>query len=650
MGGLLKKLLYVFIGIAALFVLAAIAVSLFFDPNDYRDQIAEEVRRETGRELVIEGDLGLSVFPRFGIDIGRTTLGNAPGFGSEPFLSFEEARLSVEVLPLIRGEGLKIGAVVLDAFQLNLAVDANGRNNWQDIGEQAEAEPEPDPQPEPDVVTDDAAADAGQEVELSIDSINISDAAVRYEDAQAGESYSLTDFNLATGRIGGGDPIDIRSSFNFELQPADIAGDFSIETAIVPVDDGIMLSDAEISTVGLDITVSGLDAGEDMRVRVDAFSPKTLMTRLNLEPPVTADPDALGKMIFDGNLRFDERAIALTDVELVLDDTTFTGSLSVARDEAGTITLDLVADEIDLDRYMAPASDAGSAGSEAVPVEIPVELIRALNVRGSLAVSSADLSGMRFENVDLGLNAADGNLRLHPITAELFDGRYEGDVRINAAGDVPALAVNENIRGVSLGALARAMFDREDITGTINGAFRLGGAGADLAAIQRDLDGSIEMELIDGTWEGTDVWYELRRARAFFRQETPPEPTLPARTRFSNVRATGPVTDGVFRNEDLAAELPFMRLAGSGKVDIAAGEVDYRLVARVLDKPELASELTAEELDDFTEAEIPLRITGPLADPSIAPDIEDMVKKEVKKKVEEELKDRLLDKLFRDED
>lgn len=647
MGGLLKKLLYIVVGIAALFVLVAIAVSLFFDPNDYRDQIAEEVRRETGRELVIEGDLGLSVFPRFGIDIGRTTLGNAPGFGSEPFLSFEEARLSVEVLPLIRGEGLKIGAVVLDAFQLNLAVDANGRNNWQDIGEQAEAEAEP----EPDVTTDDTAAGgAGQEVELSIDSINISGAAVRYEDVQAGESYSLTDFNLATGRIGGGDPIDIRSSFNFELQPADIAGDFAIETAIVPVDDGIMLSDAKISTVGLDITVSGLDAGEDIRVQVDAFSPKTLMTRLNVEPPVTADPDALGKMIFDGNLRFDERAIALTDVELVLDDTTFTGSLSVARDEAGTITLDLVADEIDLDRYMAPASDAGSAGSEAVPVEIPVELIRALNVRGSLAVASADLSGMRFENVDLGLNAADGNLRLHPIAAELFDGRYEGDVRINAAGDVPALAVNENIRGVSLGALAQAMFDQEDITGTINGSFRLGGAGRDLAAIQRDLDGSIEMELIDGAWEGTDVWYELRRARAFFRQETPPEPTLPARTRFSNVRATGPVTDGIFRNDDLTAELPFMRLAGSGKVDIAAGEVDYRLVARVLDKPELASELTAEELDDFTEAEIPLKITGPLADPSIAPDIEDMVKEEVKKKVEEELKDRLLDKLFRDED
>jgi AsmA protein len=340
----------------------------------------------------------------------------------------------------------------------------------------------------------------------------------------------------------------------------------------------------------------------------------------------------------------------LTDVELVVDDTTFTGGMSVARTEAGTISIDLAADEIDLDRYMAPAADAGSAGADAVPVEIPTELIRALNVRGALQVGSADLSGMRFENVDLGLNAADGNLRLHPVSAELFGGGYAGDVRIDAAGNVPSVSVNENISGVSLGALARAMFDQENVTGTINGSFRLGGSGADLAAIQQDLDGSIEMELMDGAWEGTDVWYELRRARALFRQETPPEPTLPARTRFSNVRATGPVTDGVFRNDDLVAELPFMRLTGEGKVDFTAGEVDYGLVARILEKPELSSEMSPEEFDDFTRAEIPLKISGSLTDPSIAPDIEEMLTKEVKKKVEEELKERLLDKLLRNDD
>jgi AsmA protein len=643
MDGFLKKLLLFLAGFAALLVIAAILISFLFDPNDYRDQIAEEVKRETGRDLVIEGDLELTLFPWFAVNIGKTTLGNAPGFGDEPFLSFDEARLSIGVMPLIRGDGLKIGAVVLDAFQLNLQVDENGRNNWQDIAEHSEAEPDT----APDVEVGESAQE--QDVELSIASVEITDAAVRYSDAQAGESYNLTNFNLQTGQVGGSDPIDIASNFEFELQPANIAGDFSIETALVPSEEhGIVLGDAEISAMGIDATLSVFDDLSGANVQVDAFSLKTLMARLGMDPPVTADPDVLGRIIFSGDVKLNDDAIAVSGVELVVDDTTFTGGLSVARNEAGTISINLAGDSIDVDRYMEPAAQAGQAGGGAVPVEIPVDLIRALNVRGELTLDTAQLSGLEFENVELGLNAADGDLRMHPISADFFDGSYRGDVRINASRDVPTLAVDENINGVRLGALALAMFDQQNVTGTINGRFQLGGRGQDLAAIQRSLSGSISMELVDGAFEGTDVWYELRRARALYKQEPAPEPELPARTRFSNVTATGPVRDGVFHNDELFAEMPFMQLTGKGKVDFAAAELDYRMTARILEKPEFVEGATEAELEEFTEAEIPLRVTGSLLDPSIAPDIEEMLKEEVREKVEEEIKDKLLKKLLGD--
>jgi AsmA protein len=646
MDGLLKKLGYFLVAFVALFTVAAIAIFLFFDPNDYRDRIAEEVKRETGRDLVIEGDLELSFFPWFAINIGKTSLSNAPGFGEEPFLSFDEARASVKVLPLIRRRGLEIGNIVLDSFQLNLQVAADGRNNWQDIAEERPAEAGAE--------TDAAAADEaaqGQEISFAISSIQISNAAINYADSQAGESYRLTDVNLTTGRVSGNDPIDIRSDFNFDLQPADLSGDVSIETSLVPSEEkGVTLGDTEISVLGIDARLSVAGEGPGARLQIDAFSLKSLMTRLNIEAPITADPDALGKIIFDGNVQVSDDAISVTGLELVVDDTTFSGTLSVARNEAGTISIDLAADSIDLDRYMEPAADASASSGNAVPVEIPADLIRALNVRGGLTVETARLSGMTFENVKLGLNAADGDMRLHPITADFFDGNYDGDVRIDASGAVPALSVNENVRDVSVGSLARAMFGQENITGTINGSFKLGGRGESLEAIQRSLGGTMSMELIDGAWEGTDLWYELRRARALYKQEPAPEPKLPARTQFSSVKATGPVTNGVFRNDDLFAQLPFMQLTGKGSVDFAAAEVDYRMTARILDNPEFVADVSPEELEEFTEAEIPLRITGPLADPSIAPDIEEMLKKEVKKKVEDEIKDKLLKKLFGDDE
>jgi len=643
MGGLLKKVLFLFLGIAVLLAIAAISFVLLFDPNDFREDIAAEVQRATGRELVIEGDLELTLFPWLAINIGKTTLGNAPGFGDEPFASFERARLSVHVLPMLLDREVSVGTALLDSLHLNLAVASNGRSNWQDLVEASEAE---------EVDTADAA-EAGSAT-LDIASIEISNASISYSDAQLGESYRLTNFNLSSGQVVRGEPIDLQSNFDFEMQPMDLAGDFSMETEMVLDGEAgtVAFSNIEASVIGVDMSAnvppfSYVDeATPTATIEVDAFSLKSLLERLSIEAPVTADPDALGKIIVDANVTVSEKAIALTDVELVVDDTTFKGALSIGSDVAGTISIDLAGDSMDLDRYMEPVEDDIAAGNEAIPVEIPGDLIRTLNVRGTLTFDEAQLSGMKFGNVKLGLTAADGDMRLHPISADFFDGKYEGDVRIDASGDIPVLSVNENIDNVNLGSLALAMFDQENITGSINGAFRLSGRGDDLAAIQRSLSGSMSMELLDGTWEGTDIWYELRRARALYKQEPAPEPELPARTRFSNVKVTGPVTNGVFRNDDLLAELPFMQLTGKGSVDFVAAEVDYRMTARILERPEFVEGATEEELEEFTEAIIPLKITGPLADPSITPDVEEMLKEEVK----EEIKGRLLDELFGGDD
>jgi len=642
MGGLLKKVLVLILGIVALLVIAAIAVALLFDPNDFRDDIAAEVQQKTGRELVIEGDLELSLFPWLAINVGKTTLGNAQGFGDEPFASFEQARLSVKILPMLLSRELAVGTAALESLQLNLEVAADGRSNWQDLIEASEANAD--------------APDAGQGESASLDiaSIDISEASISYTDAQAGETYRLTDFNLRSGRIASGEPTALSGSFDFELQPADLAGDVELETTmLLDGEAGIVdFSDLEITVLGVDMSVDMEpysyvgDSTPTARIEVDAFSAKSLMSRLDIEPPVTADPDALGKIYGDALLRMTPAAITLSDLTFVVDDTNFAGELAMARDAAGTISFELTADSMNLGRYMEPADASAGGGGETVPVEIPTDLIRAFDVRGSLAMQEAWLSGMQFENVQLGLRLADGRLRMHPISADFFDGKYAGDVQINASGAAPALSVNENVNGVDLGALAQAMFDQENIAGTINGTFQLRGGGQDLAAIQRDLSGNMSMELLDGAFKGTDIWYELRRARALLKQEEPPEPELPARTEFSTVRVSGPVTDGVFRSDDLLAELPFMQLTGKGSVDLPAAEIDYRLNARILERPEFAQGATEEELDEFTEAVIPVKVTGPLADPSIAPDVEGMLKEEAEKQI----KDVLLDKLFGEEE
>jgi len=77
--------------------------------------------------------------------------------------------------------------------------------------------------------------------------------------------------------------------------------------------------------------------------------------------------------------------------------------------------------------------------------------------------------------------------------------------------------------------------------------------------------------------------------------------------------------------------------------------VDYSMQAHVLEQPEFMDATNEAELADFTEAVIPLRISGPLASPSIRPDIEAMLRAEVKRAVEkqgEAFKKRLIDELI----
>lgn len=674
MGRILKYILIAAGALVALLVVAAVLFLALFDPNDFRDDVAKAVKERTGRELVIEGDLDVSLFPWLAIEMGKTQLGNAPGFGNEPFFSFDRARLSVKVMPLLLRREISVGSAELDALSLNLQVKRDGTTNWQDLA-----------------ASDDTGQAAGEEggapATLDIASVSVTNANLRYDDAAAGARYLLSNLNIRTGAVTPGKPVDLDAGFDFRLQPEETTGNVEISTTVdfdpdaatirftgLAVDGtvegeppmsfvfeapDILLNTAESTAeVGtMKVSIFDLDIAANVEpfsyadtpqpvatIQVDAFSPRSLMQRLDIEVPATADPNALGKLIFSAKAAVSPRNIRLTNIDIVLDDTKLTGTLTVPRNDRDFYELDLKADTIDLARYMEPQADgdAGSGADGAVPVEIPSELIRSLRARGSLTVGKATLGGMTFDNAKLGINVSDGQLRMHPLSATLFDGEYQGDVRINAAGNVPVLTVNEQIKDVSLGSLAKAMYQRENVTGLINGSFRLEGRGNDMGEIQNTLAGNMSFVLSDGIWHGTDVWYQLRRARALFRGEAPPEPVMPAQTRFSEVSATGVVANGIMQNDDFVALLPFMRLTGRGTVNFPQATLDYQLTGRVVEKPEFRTQPTEAELKDMTRVVIPIKITGPLAAPKFGIDFASLVQERAKEEIRERVIDRLL--------
>lgn len=685
-----KVVLYVIGAVIGLFVIAGIALTVFFDPNDFRDTISTQARDATGREFTIEGDLSLSVFPWLAVDVGRTTMGNAAGFGDEPFLSFDSARLSVQLMPLLLQRKISVGTATLDGFEANLAVNASGVSNWDDLASGASA--------------DGTAAQTGSEdsagsAAIEIQNFELSDARLNYRDAASGSEYTVTGLNVSTGRVTPGQPFDLDAAFEFSAEPGELGGNLEIGGSIVlseslqqvtldglgiagtlrgvvdqPTDFNLESRSVSLDTAAgriapgeIDLGVLGLsmsanvqpfsyagDLNIETALRVNEFSLKELLATLGIEAPVTADPNALEKLSFEAKATIGTESMSLAGMTLVMDDTTLTGELAVPLTDSGALTFDLQADSITLDNYMAPATeeDVDTADAQA-DVAIPVDLVRALKAKGTVKMNEAFLGPIAFSNLVLGVNGSGSVLRLHPINAEFFDGRYSGDVRIDASGDLPSLSVNEQISDVNLKSMARALYEADNISGTINGSFVLGGTGASLSAISSDLGGNMRFELSDGAWEGTDVWHQLRSARALYKREPAPEPRVPVRTEFTSISVSGPVRDGVFQNDNLLAQMPYLRVTGAGMVNLASREIDYSVQARVLERPEFMNDASDDELADFTEALIPIRIRGPLASPSFRPDIEAMFRAEVEKAIEEkadELKEDLLKRLLDNDD
>ena len=575
------KIIGIAIGVVvALLVVAAVVFSLLFDPNDYKEQISTGVKDATGRELVIEGDIGLTLFPWLAIDIGRMELGNAEGFDDTPFASFDSVRLSVQIMPILLRREIVVGTAALDGLNVNLQVNRNGTGNWEDFGEAGTEDAD---------AAETAPGDA-KSGEFDVSGIAVTNAALAYTDATTGDRVEIGDLNFTTGAI------TSDGSGSITIGGVDLGG---VITGVmdVPVTFGVALpavaanTEAQTADIGeIDIRFMSVEMQADVEpfsyagdpqpsaaLSIAAFSPKSLMQELNLEVPETADPDVLEKFIVEAKAIVGSDAVSLSDVRLVIDDTTFTGGLSAPRGADGVYEVDLAGDRIDIARYMAPASEgaAGEAGATET-VEIPVDLIRAFDVTGNFSIATVNLGEILFESVTLGVNSREGRLRMHPIAADFFDGGYRGDIRIDASTDTPSISVDENINDVNLAAAAKAVLDVDNITGMINGSFQLGGRGKDMNAIRRDLDGKLSIELADGAWEGTDVWYELRKARSLIKGEPEPEAPENPRTQFSSMKASGVVTNGVMQNDDFFAELPFMQVTGRGAVNFPEATVDWR--------------------------------------------------------------------------
>jgi AsmA protein len=618
---------------------------LVVDPNDFKPQIVQAVRDNTGRELSISGDLGLEFFPHLSVTIGEIELGNSDGFAG-PFMTLTGAHLKARLLPLLSSR-LEVVAVEIDGLSLFLARDGEGRSNWQDLATPAEA----------DGGSKDISVLARDKrvpflARLIVDGLEISEARIVWDDRQSGESFEVSGIRLDVSDFAFGKPfvvdtramgtrggitgqLDFTAKAVLELDrltaenlamKAVLSGASlpnGPETVSLSMDhfstDG-SIRDGRMQGLGLDVRFSAEalpESGSKGAMNVAGFGPKDVFARLGLALPAFKDPAALEQVAFSCVWSAVGERIEVTDLRLAVDESALTGTVAVLGRDNPHLSLDLHLNTLNLDRYALQTESAAkpvAASSPAKPGEMPFAALRALNLNATLAMDALTVSNVQASGARLRLTAKEGLIVTEDISTDLYGGKFGGSASMDVRGQTPRYSWSHSISGVQVGPLLHALHGQESLSGTMRSTASVTSAGLTDMDLRRNLNGRVDFKVIDGALQGVNVAQLLRDGIRKVKGQAPGAEEAP-RTVFSELSASGNIIQGVETTSDLLLLAPRFRVTGSGQTDLVREVMDFNLLIA------LEGSQGRFEEDTLGLTSVPVRVSGPVREPTISPDM-----------------------------
>ena len=660
--------------IVVLFVIAAVVLPMAVDPNDYKQEIRTAILEKTGRELSIGGEIKWTVFPWIGIDISDMELGNRDGFGDRPMLRIGKAGASVRLMPLFSRK-IELGKVTLNDMSVYLRRNADGQNNWEDLGGSQ---------------TNATSTSSGSDSAIgafAISEIEINNANVTWDDA--GQIAELKVFSLNASNIELGRPFDLEGGFAVNLVQSQFAGEVRFSGRVQSTPDGkrygierlklsfkgeqgagqeaIVLDmsieadvDFDLSTdqvrlenfifqlhdllVSGELTVTALSDNPKFtgRLKLAEFSPKSLLTSLGMQAPLTTDAAALTSLRAEMRFAGTSNGVNMQDLKLKFDQSIFQGNLKIDNFDQPRVAFDFQIDTLNLDHYLPPTP------VETDESDLAVEMFRGFTGGGDFRLGKLVVAGLTATDVSLTMSSDGNGVRLFPISAQFYGGQHQGDIRIDASGKRPILITNQALSGIQAEKLLQDLTGSARLEGTGNFSLEIRTDLTNAQTIRQALSGDIGFNFRDGAIVGINIAESIRTAKAALGQQadSAERADRDPKTDFSELSMTGVITQGILSSDDLLMRSPLLRVTGKGHIDLVKDTIDY------LVKPVLVSSLEgqgSQDLDQLSGVPIPVKLTGNLYEPDVKIDFIAAIAGLQKVKLNEkkdEIKDKVLGILF----
>ena len=671
----MKKIIYILLGLALAAVVAIAALVSLIDPNQFKPQLAEQVRKSTGRELVMEGDIGWRFWPSLGLSLEKVQLRNPAGFAEPDLLRFTQGDASVALLPLLSHK-LEIGKVTLSGAHLFIQTKADGSSNLSGLVKTATADKGPGAQsPAGD---SQPAVTEEKPWQISLQGVALVEASALVRDDRSGAVSRLDRLDLDLGQLTPGEwvPVTLAAKGAQGDRAFDLKGQAQLKLArelkaseLKDLTLGGSLSEptqrldafslkADRLALGqwssLELSLSGAQGAADQPTLAGTLE-GTLKARLDQGLQLVEVSDAVLAARLSGdslprpqmNLKLagfaraelDKQSVTLSNLVMGADDALLSGSGTVHLGAVPKVEFDLKGEKLDLDAWLgqaapakaaaAPAASAKGGDKGAAPAakalsthEPDLAVLKSVDLAGRLQLGSLRLKGLDLSAVDLQLALAGGQLNLKQFSAGVAGGQVTASGVLDARQQPARYQVHKRVQGVDVRPLLQTLAQNDRLEGKGDLEVQVQGTGLSEQALRSQMQGKLSLRLSDGALHGINLAEMIREARATLTGKGADQVKEARKTDFSALTANFQIANGVARSDDIQLLAPALRVKGQGQTALVPETLDFLFLTSVVESSKGQGGKSVDELKDVT---IPVRIGGHWQAPSYRLDVKELL-------------------------
>jgi AsmA protein len=575
-------------------LIGLIATSWFINRDALRAAVEAQIRTVTGLDLVVNGNIEVSVFPASYVSFHD--VGLKGGATADPALSVDVLTANLRLLPLLL-QRFEIADVMMLRPKIHVVREAGGESNWT-----------------PFIETIARTMKPGAENQVSFSEIRIQDGVLSYEDAvnHASETLGDIDLSLAWPSISR----SFAATGQFDWRGERIDGSISISDFIAALSGDRSGLKARLVSAPLKLAFDGTVANRTSLMMEGTLTVDSASLRNALRWTGQPSPGAggFGRFALKARANVIGASIALTNVNVELDGNVAEGVMTYANNGRQTLQATLAAGALDFTPYISTFRLLASGARDWNRQLFDLNYLSTTDLDMRLSAAKVTVGSSKLGRTAFGANLRGGALALSVGEAQMYGGIAKGSFGVARSDAVADIKAQFQFTDVDLQSCASELFGITKLSGRGNLNVSLVGSGSSPFGLAQSLDGTVTLTGHDGAIAGVNVEQLLRRLErrplsggGNFRSGSTPYDNLTVALKFA---------DGIATAEDIRLEGPAARVTMTGTASVPAREYDMKGVAS------LTSAANATPSFD-----LPFVVQGPWDDPLIFPDPESLIRR-----------------------